>query len=425
MKKLGDLLVIACIPLAINQVECHPSWQQSKLHEFCKANGVHFSSYSPFSSPGTTWLMGNAWGCGKQLKHYPTFGKNGTTIAIQSFVFVMAKEGNQDGCGNLEEWDPTFRLATPNKLGVRGPGRPTIQLCPPYTNVADSSYEVGVLVYAWWSDKWWKGIIAGVSNGVIDCMQKVFPSPLLLSHALMKDLSFIFLKTTMGAKMRKGFRNFCNGDTSTSTLNQLHAGGCMINESTSIASSFGVANINNADAPRKSVTLEEMILQLEREEEVARRAKLNSHGYNRRMSCVNNSDILRSARSALNQYPRFSLDGRDSMYRSSFRNSSASRNGDLDLKLGGLLQLPQSLGGESVVWCKPGVVAKLMGLEAMPVPISRANKQSKEKLSSIIRNQSLRRRAERHKLEKRRQFMDLSGRGTNKKGAMCSYSKIP
>ncbi|KAE8705682.1 hypothetical protein F3Y22_tig00110418pilonHSYRG00024 [Hibiscus syriacus] len=38
------------------------------------------------------------------------------------------------------------------------------------------------------------------------------------------------------------------------------------------------------------------------------------------MSCVNNSDILRSARNVLNQYQRFSLDGKDSMYRLSFRN---------------------------------------------------------------------------------------------------------
>ncbi|XP_044506534.1 uncharacterized protein LOC123226107 isoform X2 [Mangifera indica] len=37
---------------------------------------------------------GNAWTCGKQLKHYRAFCRNGTTIAIQSFVFVMAKGEN-------------------------------------------------------------------------------------------------------------------------------------------------------------------------------------------------------------------------------------------------------------------------------------------------------------------------------------------
>ncbi|CAA3018906.1 aldo-keto reductase family 4 member C9-like [Olea europaea subsp. europaea] len=55
-KKLGDLLDVACVPPAVNQVECHPSWQQTKLREFCKSKGVHLSGYSPLGSPGTVWL---------------------------------------------------------------------------------------------------------------------------------------------------------------------------------------------------------------------------------------------------------------------------------------------------------------------------------------------------------------------------------
>ncbi|GMH01457.1 hypothetical protein Nepgr_003296 [Nepenthes gracilis] len=58
MKKLGDLLTIARIPPTVNQVECYASMQQSKLHEFCKANSVYLSDYSPFGSLGTTWLKG-------------------------------------------------------------------------------------------------------------------------------------------------------------------------------------------------------------------------------------------------------------------------------------------------------------------------------------------------------------------------------
>ena len=42
-KKLGDLLEVARIPPAINQVECHPSWNQSKLRTFCQSKGVHLS----------------------------------------------------------------------------------------------------------------------------------------------------------------------------------------------------------------------------------------------------------------------------------------------------------------------------------------------------------------------------------------------
>ncbi|GMH27178.1 hypothetical protein Nepgr_029021 [Nepenthes gracilis] len=178
MKKLRDLFTVARIPPAVTQVKCHLAWQQSKLHEFCKANGIHLSGYLSFGSPGTTWLKGEVlkdpvvaivveklgktptqvalcWGlqmghsvlpkstnetriegnldvvdcvtsmlckqqlqeltkcasnkvigsssmpfnglraCGKQLQHYPAFCKNGTTIAIPSFVFFLAKEGSE------------------------------------------------------------------------------------------------------------------------------------------------------------------------------------------------------------------------------------------------------------------------------------------------------------------------------------------
>ncbi|XP_020421230.1 uncharacterized protein LOC18775571 [Prunus persica] len=42
-KKLGDLLEVARIPPAVNQVELHPHWQQPKLHTFCKSKGVQLS----------------------------------------------------------------------------------------------------------------------------------------------------------------------------------------------------------------------------------------------------------------------------------------------------------------------------------------------------------------------------------------------
>lgn len=42
-KKLGDLLEIAHIPPNVNQVECHPAWQQPRLHAFCASKGIHLS----------------------------------------------------------------------------------------------------------------------------------------------------------------------------------------------------------------------------------------------------------------------------------------------------------------------------------------------------------------------------------------------
>uniref|UniRef100_A0A0D9V7S4 NADP-dependent oxidoreductase domain-containing protein n=1 Tax=Leersia perrieri TaxID=77586 RepID=A0A0D9V7S4_9ORYZ len=58
-KKLGDLLAVARVPPAVDQVECHPGWQQTKLHNFCQSTGVHFSAYSPLGSPGSTWMNSN------------------------------------------------------------------------------------------------------------------------------------------------------------------------------------------------------------------------------------------------------------------------------------------------------------------------------------------------------------------------------
>ncbi|CAB4284587.1 unnamed protein product [Prunus armeniaca] len=58
-KKLSDLLDVARVPPAVVQVECHPSWQQAKLHSFCKSKGIHISDYPPLGSPGTTWIKGD------------------------------------------------------------------------------------------------------------------------------------------------------------------------------------------------------------------------------------------------------------------------------------------------------------------------------------------------------------------------------
>ncbi|CAO2203104.1 unnamed protein product [Urochloa humidicola] len=240
---------------------------------------------------------------------------------------------------------------------------------------------------------------------------------------------------------RRGLRSFCHGVASTSTVQQLHGkeqrlaavvgGGAAAAADAASSSSFALAappsvvgscvaetevsgtgttgGIGAANDDGPAVTLEQMILQLDLEEEAARRTRRRAAAAGdgedgwcpRRMSCVDGGPadhVLRSARDALSQYPRFSLDGRDAMYRASFsglyegtgrrdaaggygRASAAccaagsgagagcGGAGGYEMDLERTLQMPATVAGESVVWCKPGVVAKLMGLEAVPVPV--------------------------------------------------------
>ncbi|KAG0525990.1 hypothetical protein BDA96_06G106200 [Sorghum bicolor] len=56
-KKLQQLLDIAEIPPAVNQVEMNPTWQQKRLSEFCKDKGIHLTAYSPLG--GQSMSMAN------------------------------------------------------------------------------------------------------------------------------------------------------------------------------------------------------------------------------------------------------------------------------------------------------------------------------------------------------------------------------
>lgn len=40
---MGNLLELAQIPPAVNQVECHLAWPQTKIRAFYESKGVHLS----------------------------------------------------------------------------------------------------------------------------------------------------------------------------------------------------------------------------------------------------------------------------------------------------------------------------------------------------------------------------------------------
>uniref|UniRef100_A0A2P2JIY3 BAH domain-containing protein n=1 Tax=Rhizophora mucronata TaxID=61149 RepID=A0A2P2JIY3_RHIMU len=82
---------------------------------------------------------------------------------------------DEDQCSNLEEWIPAFKLAIPDKIGMRCFGRSTIRPAPPVHEQTDLDPKVGSAVDAWWSDGWWEGVVTGINNGSNDDLQVFCP----------------------------------------------------------------------------------------------------------------------------------------------------------------------------------------------------------------------------------------------------------
>ncbi|ONM36430.1 NADPH-dependent aldo-keto reductase, chloroplastic [Zea mays] len=109
-KKLGDLLAVARVPPAVDQVECHPGWQQTKLHSFCQSTGVHLTAYSPLGSPGTTWMNGNVLKEPIIISIAEKLGKTSAQVAlrwnIQMGHSVLPKSTNEERIKqNLDVYD--------------------------------------------------------------------------------------------------------------------------------------------------------------------------------------------------------------------------------------------------------------------------------------------------------------------------------
>ncbi|XP_020243896.1 aldo-keto reductase family 4 member C9-like [Asparagus officinalis] len=99
-KKLVDLLAVARVPPAVNQVECHPCWQQKQLRSLCMSKGIHLSGYSPLGSPGTKWMNSNVLSQPIITEAAEKLGKSPAQVAlrwgVQTGHSVLPKSTNED-----------------------------------------------------------------------------------------------------------------------------------------------------------------------------------------------------------------------------------------------------------------------------------------------------------------------------------------
>lgn len=82
-KKLTDILAIANIPPAVNQVEMNPMWQQKKLREFCRANGIFLTAYSPLGANGTFWGSDRVLECEVLKEIAKAKGKTAAQVSLR------------------------------------------------------------------------------------------------------------------------------------------------------------------------------------------------------------------------------------------------------------------------------------------------------------------------------------------------------
>eukprot|EP01018_Ginkgo_biloba_P034603 Gb_21766 [translate_table: standard] len=110
VKKVQDILAYAKVVPAVNQVECHPLWQQHRLHSFCQSQGIHISAFSPLGSPGSAGIK-------FQVLEHPVLkqvaeklGKTPAQVAlrwgIQNGYSVLPKSSREDRIkANFEIFD--------------------------------------------------------------------------------------------------------------------------------------------------------------------------------------------------------------------------------------------------------------------------------------------------------------------------------
>ncbi|KAL1565441.1 D-galacturonate reductase [Salvia divinorum] len=107
---LDQILSIAKIPPAVNQVEMNPFWQQKKLRDFCKEKGIHITAYSPLGANNTKWGDNRILGNDVLADIAKSMGKTTAQVALrwvyEQGVSIASKSFNKERMRqNLEIFD--------------------------------------------------------------------------------------------------------------------------------------------------------------------------------------------------------------------------------------------------------------------------------------------------------------------------------
>jgi len=110
VEKTKNLLSFCKVRPAVNQVECHPLWQQKKLWPYLKSEGIHLTAYSPIGSSNSPFASINVLELPTITELAKKYGKTPAQIAlrwnVQQGHSVLPKSTHSDRlASNIELFD--------------------------------------------------------------------------------------------------------------------------------------------------------------------------------------------------------------------------------------------------------------------------------------------------------------------------------
>jgi diketogulonate reductase-like aldo/keto reductase len=110
VEKTKELLSYCEVRPAVNQVECHPLWQQKKLWPYMKAEGIHLTGYSPIGSSNSKFATINVLELPTITRLAEKYNKSPAQIAlrwnVQQGHSVLPKSTHADRLAqNIEIFD--------------------------------------------------------------------------------------------------------------------------------------------------------------------------------------------------------------------------------------------------------------------------------------------------------------------------------